>query len=318
MRKADGDDGAWVVMTRRGLQILQPKHFQPGRSEDVPGSVKLLLVLLMNATLVLLALTPFFGGLLDPVLAPVVSLVPLAAILWLLLTLILCYWLSRPLHNPRALIPAISEMGVAPPARSVYKFGFGVTGLLFVATIRLYDVVLVRKLVSPTLPTQDMASRSIAWGYFAAAGVIIQGVFNLDPRVSPQSLLHFLGAAAFIVGSIFHLQASNTIFTPYAAHLPRILQTSLRAQRVEALRRLFSDHAPVALCFGALAQQAISLMSTRPGFDGGGKGDDDSSGLDAFFGMMGLTQWAMVLLYALLFASYAVELNLMAPILLEA
>merc|ERR1719162_2902097 len=57
------------------------------------------------------------------------------------------------------------------------------------------------------------ATESTNMGYVAALGVAVQGIFTLDTGLSAQTLLHFAGAIAFVLGTMWHAAASNTLFT---------------------------------------------------------------------------------------------------------
>lgn len=309
IRRADGDDGSWVVLTRRGLKIVPPQNLRAGRAADVPMALKLCLGLAVNSTMVLIAMAPLTGEL--PAMSIVVPAIPVSAVVWLFVTLLLCFWLSRPVQDPNVCLPAISEMGVADPARTVYRIGFLMVGLLLGCTMRLYDVLLMRNLQADAGLMQEMRVRSLFFGYMTAAGVVIQGVFTLGARVTPQTILHFLGAALFIVGSMFHTQAANTILT--SAATPTLLLASPPARTIARLRRLACDHGPVSLIFFPLAQQAGSLMLSRAD-DTGERSDaeGDPIGSSRFFSVVALVQWAVVLMYAFIFCSYAVDFWIVA------
>merc|ERR1711988_822829 len=50
-------------------------------------------------------------------------LLPTSVLIWIVFTLLGCYWLHKPLSAPETLLPGISEMGIAPPARHLYRSG---------------------------------------------------------------------------------------------------------------------------------------------------------------------------------------------------
>merc|ERR1740129_1169940 len=230
--------GRWVVRVRSGLKAVRPENLYPAAAE-VPDAARRGLGGAAAVTAHLLLELARSGG----HRALSAAILPTSVLAWILTTLAGCYWLHRPLRSPEAILPGISEMGIAPPARGVYRSGSATVGLLLACTVWLYSTLLVPHLADGAAAA-SRAAESASMGYIAALGVALQGVFTLEPGLSVQTLLHFAGAIAFILGTMWHADASNALFTDLS---DTALGMSPAARTAIGVRRVCSEGLPVML-----------------------------------------------------------------------
>merc|ERR1712113_1353286 len=81
-------------------------------------------------------------------------------------------------------------------------------------------------------------------GYVAALGIAVRGVFTLEAGLSVQTLLHFAGAIAFVLGTMWHADASNALFADLG---DTALAVSASARTAVFVRRVCSEGLPVLL-----------------------------------------------------------------------
>ena len=139
----------------------------------------------------------------------VVILAPLGSMTCVLFTLAICYYLWRTgsnIRDPRVIFPAISELGASMPEQRFYQVGFAITGLLLALHIRLFSQLVLPKMLEHDTSTEikNQAELAISWGYYSAVGVILQGVFTLEMKLSMQSMIHWGGAVLFMSGAMNH------------------------------------------------------------------------------------------------------------------
>jgi len=277
--------GRWVVRVRSGLKAVRPENLHPAAAE-VPDAARRGLGGAAAATAHLLLELARSGGHRPPSAA----MLPTSVLVWILATLAGCYWLHKPLGSPEAVLPGISEMGIAPPARGVYRSGSATVGLLLACTVRLYSTLLLPQLADGA--AAGRAAESANMGYVAALGVAVQGVFTLETGLSVQTLLHFAGAIAFVLGTMWHADASNALFTDLG---DTALAMSPAARAASSVRRACSEGLPMMLL---MVPVGLQLWHWAVGSEG--KGGRLQS-------VIGLAQWALVLNFAIFYCTYACD-----------
>jgi len=290
-------NGRWIVATRQGEKSL--------KSENLLAEVVKLPPLVWRSVRICSTFTAFAVGNAGRTRGrhgPSAALIPALAMLWLLGTLGMCFKLSAPLRESAWSVPAISEMGVAPPARGAYRAGFVVVGILFAMTVWLYHSILMSQL-SEASPSDDAALpwSSTRYGFLAAFGAVLQGLLTLEPRLSWMSGLHFLGALLFIVGTMQHATMSNALF---ASSRGEALLRADMAGYAFALRTFCAEKGPAVLMGLPILQQIAARVPSFIRSPATAGASDASSGMQS---AMGLVQWALVLNFATFFCSYGVD-----------
>jgi len=281
------DAGRWIVRVRnsRRLKALRAENLNPAAS-GIPDFARRGLggAAIMTAHLLLELLRS--GG----SRSFSVSLIPASVLLWIIATLGGCFWLHSPLTTPEALLPGISEMGIAPPARALYRGGSTLVGLLLAVTIRLYSILLLPQLADSI--AAGRAAESANMGYVAALGVALQGLFTLETALSAQTLLHFAGAIAFVLGTMWHADASNALFSDIG---DSVLAASPYAKASVAIRRTSSEGLAALLL---LVPVGLQVWQWVTGTDGKGS---------RFQNVIGVAQWALVMNFAVFYCSYCFD-----------
>eukprot|EP00927_Polykrikos_kofoidii_P064807 TRINITY_DN6044_c0_g1_i1.p1 TRINITY_DN6044_c0_g1~~TRINITY_DN6044_c0_g1_i1.p1 ORF type:complete len:350 (+),score=38.04 TRINITY_DN6044_c0_g1_i1:84-1052(+) len=277
--------GRWVVRVRSGLKAVRPENLHPAASQ-VPDGARRGLGGAAAATAHLLLELARSGG----HRALSAAALPTSLLVWILATLAGCYWLHKPLSSPEAVLPGISEMGIAPPARGVYRSGSATAGLLLACTVRLYSTLLLPHLADGA--AAGRAAESANMGYVAAAGVAVQGVFTLETGLSVQTLLHFAGAIAFVLGTIWHADASNALFNDLG---DTALAVSPVARVAISVRRICSEGLPIMLLMVPVGLQIWQWSS----------GCESKGG--RLQNVIGLAQWALVINIAVFYCTYACD-----------
>jgi len=277
--------GRWVVRVRSGLKAVRPENLYPAAAE-IPDAARRGLGGAAAATAHLLLELARSGG----HRAPSAAMLPTSILVWILTTLAGCYWLHRPLSSPEAILPGISEMGIAPPARGVYRSGSATVGLLLACTVWLYSTLLLPHLADGA--AAGRAAESANMGYVAALGVAVQGIFTLETGLSVQTLLHFAGAIAFVLGTMWHADASNALFTDLG---DTALAVSPAARAAISVRRVCSEGLPVMLFMVPIGLQLWHWAS----------GSETKGG--RLQNVIGLAQWALVLNFAVFYCTYAFD-----------
>lgn len=277
--------GRWVVKVRGGLKAVRPENLHPAAAE-VPDAARRGLGGAAAATAHLLLELARSGG----HRAPSAAMLPTSVLVWIVTTLAGCYWLHRPLSAPEAVLPGISEMGIAPPARGVYRSGSATVGLLLACMVRLYSILLLPHLADSA--AAGRAAESANMGYVAALGVAVQGIFTLETGLSAQTLLHFAGAIAFVLGTMWHADASNALFTDLG---DTALAVSPSARAAIGVRRACSEGLPVMLL---LVPVGLQLWHWCMGSESKG---------GRLQNMIGIAQWALVLNFAIFYCSYSCD-----------
>ena len=152
------------------------------------------------------------GALVAP--GPLVAAMPILAVLgsfaWIVGTVWGCYVMHASLQDPLVRFPQISELAVGvPAAQLLYRLGFASAAMLLAAVVQLHS-----ELCLPHLPKGDLAESFTYYGLCSAAGVALQGLLLLEPRMTPQTLLHLLGALFFFYGAWCHMSAAERLYLP--------------------------------------------------------------------------------------------------------
>lgn len=284
------ENGRWIVSTSSGDKSIKSENLRVA-AVQLPGFMSRSICAGTIATVLLVADLVRSSG--RSVVAA--TLTPIAAVLWLLATLSCCYRLHKPFLEAGVWVPAISEMVVTDTGRRVYQYGFSLVGLLFGCTMKLYDVLLMPQVLASEGSEVTSVSHSIALGYLAAAGVVLQGLLTLESQLSWRSLLHFGGAIMFVMGTMHHATLSNALLAS-VKDTPLVVG-SLKAQWAMVVRRFCSEYGPVALMVLPLGHQVVRRVSPQKGEAGAG-----TTGIQ---NAMGMAQWALVLNFAVFFSSYA-------------
>ncbi|CAK0868860.1 unnamed protein product, partial [Prorocentrum cordatum] len=221
--------------------------------------------------------------------APSAAALPTTVLAWIVTTLVWCYWLHRPLTSPGSVLPGISEMGIAPPARGIYRGGSATVGLLLACTVHLYSAVLLPHLAEGAAGGRAVECTSM--GYVAAVGVAVQGIFTLETSMSIQTLLHFAGAIAFVLGTMWHADASNALYTDLG---DTVLAASPSARAAVAVRRTCSEGLPAMLL---AVPVGLHLWQWARGLESSGRLQN----------AIGFAQWALVLNFAIFYCTYACD-----------
>mmetsp|Transcript_88313 Transcript_88313/g.175556 ORF Transcript_88313/g.175556 Transcript_88313/m.175556 type:complete len:323 (-) Transcript_88313:118-1086(-) len=277
--------GRWVVRVRSGYKAVRPENLHPAATEVPEGACRGLGGAAAATAHLLLELARSGGHR-----APSAAMLPTSVLVWIVTTLAGCYWLHRPLISPEAMLPGISEMGIAPPARGVYRSGSATVGLLLACTVRLYSTLLLPHLADGT--AAGRAAESANMGYVAALGIAVQGVFTLEAGLSLQTLLHFAGAIAFVLGTMWHADASNALFADLG---DSALAVSPSARAAISVRRACSEGLPIMLL---TLPVGLQLWHWATGAEGRG---------GRLQSVIGLAQWALVLDFAIFYCTYACD-----------
>lgn len=141
LRPADGAPDRVVVRTNGGEKSLKPANLQFGASSVYPRWALAAAGLL--AVLSFLVCLDSLLGSQSPVCA---AAVPVLAMVWLLGTVILQFWVYRPCRTPDVWVPSVSELGLYPPLGHAYRFGFLHVALLLFTSIWLYSELVLPRL----------------------------------------------------------------------------------------------------------------------------------------------------------------------------
>lgn len=280
------DEGRWVVRMRTGQKAVRPENLSPAAAE-IPEVARRGLGGAAAATAHLLLELARSGG----HRAPSAAMLPTSVLVWIVTTLLGCYWLHRPLRCPDSVLPGISEMGIAPPTRGVYRSGSATVGLLLACTVRLYSTLLMPHLADGA--AAGRATESANMGYIAALGVAVQGIFTLEMGLSVQTFMHFAGAIAFVLGTMWHADASNALFMDLG---DTALAVSPSARLAIKVRRVCSEGLPVLLL---TVPVGLHLWHWATGSAQGRGGRLQS--------VIGIAQWALVINFAIFYCTYACD-----------
>jgi hypothetical protein len=280
---------------------------------DDPHGVNTSLVGLASAGGIIGLLAHTFGSRM-----PIVAvLAPIGSMSCVLLTVLTAYYLWRTgdnIRDPRVIFPAISELGAAMPEQRVYQVGFAITGLLLMVHIRLFSQLVVPKLLEyGNSEMQNHADLAISWGYYSAAGVILQGLFTLEMKMSMQSMVHWGGAVLFMSGAMNHAQNSKSLYESalqYSDNVEVLRNESLL--NAVYVRKLILDYSSFVMFVPIILAQVFFASSSGtppPPARRLPNGQEEPQMPDPkTMNTMGVMQWAIVLQFAVYFCTYAVDL----------
>lgn len=122
-----------------------------------------------------------------------------------------CYYLQLKAGKmqPGVYFPAISQLGIERPEQLLYQVGMTLVACCMAAgVLRMEDTMLPHYLFGKNATAQADVLEAFAtcrkYGLIAAVGVGTQGLFTLELKISPRSLLHWGGTAVFAYGAFNH------------------------------------------------------------------------------------------------------------------
>ena len=300
-------------------------------------------------------------GAVPPSVLRFVAGVPLLVCVGAFGTCMVCYPLWR--YGPRGpadkrvLFPAISEMGVGGAEQRVYQVGFATVGLLVAVTMAIFERLVVPHLVAhhqpgllkaaiaaagraPTAPgaapetVMSLAKAVTQTGMMVALGVGMQGVFTLQHKISPQSLVHWAGAGVFAYYAMQHTQIVRILFecaTPErdadnAAAGWALLASSDDTKEGAAMRFAIAmrkgllDKAPLLMFAIPIAFQVLvasRFTSAEPEGEAA-KAAAAQQGSPAMQNIMGAMQWMVIGQFAVYVVFYALDFYACAALPLPA
>ena len=227
-----------------------------------------------------------------------------ACITCLLLTVLTAYVLWFPIREPGVYFPAISALGVAHPQRLVYQYGFAVVGITLAIHIHTFREVLVSPhlLFDNDIRRKKMADDCIWYGYLAAAGAGLQGLFTLEMKTSPQSFIHWGSAMMFMMGSMHHSQMSSVLYAE-ATSQGRLLQNEWVATAANFREALLKYSSVIMFAPMILSQVFFASKNNDKN-----ENKDISTASPAMMNAMGLMQWSIILQFSIYFLSYAMDI----------
>ena len=181
----------------------------------------------------------------------------------------------------------ISELGVEGQGRRAYQIGFACVGALLCLHMYNLSIVLQRELVvRGDMDAAKLQSQMIRYGYQAAIGCGVQGIFTLEHNVSAQSIIHWIAAALFMHGSLNHAQASNELYTNTNVSLPLWIS---RVARFRGMILVQYDCHVSSILFSQIFGAAVR--------------GNANSGASRMMNSMGLMQWRNGAQFSVLFMS---------------
>lgn len=265
--------------------------------------------------------------------------VPCCAMVSVLLTVTIClrWWRASENAIDGLVFPAISELGVHMPEKLVYQLGFGATGGLMAVSMLIYEALVVPFVFlavgpAPASVRSDIAAQvqtMMMWGYASAAGVALQGILTLEHELSAQSFAHWAGAVIFMMGSMQHASASESVYDVIdkalgaappqggdaacpSAEVRRVF-ADRGLQMAASVRRFIKNYSSLTMFAVPLVAQALRALEVDGASDNAtkqvvGNGKELPADLTVM-NMMGLMQWGIILQFALFFSTYAADMR---------
>jgi len=255
------------------------------------------------------------------------ALLPCVCFIQLLLTVGVCYALFLPrIAGTSIVFPAISELGIYTPEKFAYQLGFGMVGLMLLATIHVFD-----KKVSPQLlealseaSSRQLVVEAVNYGYYAAFGVILQGICTLNTTMSPEVALHFVGAFVFCSYGMHHCNSVRQLFEAgLSAEHQTLFFSHPYIRRTVEVRTVCLDKFPLLFVLVPIMFQAYQVLfkggaqlggnanlqnQTQGNVDAGGGTETAAQEENPTLkNIMGLVQWLIILQVAVYFCTYAVD-----------
>eukprot|EP00930_Biecheleria_cincta_P004506 TRINITY_DN105415_c0_g1_i1.p1 TRINITY_DN105415_c0_g1~~TRINITY_DN105415_c0_g1_i1.p1 ORF type:complete len:354 (-),score=59.02 TRINITY_DN105415_c0_g1_i1:88-1098(-) len=290
--------GRWVVRTGSGLKAIKPQNLFPA-ADEVPESARRMLASAAAVTAYFMLELARSGGSRP---FPVVA-VPILLVVWTIATLLGSQWLHQPLTLPEAKLPGLWQLGIAPPARGIFRFGSATVAILLTCTVRLHQGLLLQ----PELSIAQLAGHAkqcSSSGYFAALGFAMQGLFSpqADSRLSLGMLLHVLGALCFLISSAWHTRVSLLI----AGELSQsYLAQSLLFRLALALRTLLAWSLPVV---AVVALGALTVLQIRACKSATNKDILPEESIRCrIISSLAMHQWVLTLHFAFFYSTYLLD-----------
>jgi len=143
------------------------------------------------------------------------------------------------------------------------------------------------------------------WGYGAAAGLFLQGVVPFDGRLSVRSVLHLGTLGGCVAGALQHSVISNTLLL--SARGRHFWESSPLLHQVIKLRQNMTDYAPLVLLGMPLTSQYMTFQRRGKAVDPSATKFRDLLKDTGLTKAMGLTQWLLMLVYAVFYGSFSVD-----------
>ena len=192
---------------------------------------------------------------------------PLSAIVMLLITVGKCYSLWWPVREPGAIFPAISALGIAHPQKLIYQAGFGTVGILLAIHIYCFREVILKPHFYKNHAVAKIAQDCVWYGFQAAFGCSLQGMYTLQVNMSMQNLFHWGGAMLFMFGAMQHAQLSTELYTKYAEEFDIELLDIPEIKQVAYFRSLILKYSSV-LMFAPMILGQVFFASTNSATNG--------------------------------------------------
>lgn len=287
--------------TNKSVQLLKRVKAQTaaGKDRDVPPWVYRWCCL--PVTLVLIGFSSLLGVKSTWIAAPI------ACISCLFLTVTTAYYLWFPLREPGIYFPAISALGVAHPQKLVYQFGFVAVGITLATHIYVVRENLINQhlLNDNDIRRQKIANDCIWYGFLAAIGAGLQGLFTLEMKLSPKSFVHWGSAVMFMMGAMNHSQLSQQLYTEAKEH-SELLHVPLVVQ-ITTFRTALLKYSSFIM-FAPMIISQIFFASTPKQRTEDVNPDIQPPSQPGTMNAMGLMQWCIILQFSFYFLSYAVDL----------
>lgn len=243
-----------------------------------------------------------------------IFLLPIVCITCLFATIYTCYVMWFPTRDDVNIIfPALSQLGVNRPEKYVYQLGFTTVGFLLA-----FHVYVLAENVAPLLEDINGGNKKdtedfIKFAYRAAFGAALQGIFTLEPRISFQSIVHWIGAFLFMHAAVSHAQLSVELFASYFRRRPGSFNAALRWS--VWIRQMILNMSSIVMFAPIVLSQIYVAFARSTGEADVAKRDLPKSApanvdlaTSATMNAMGLMQWLIVLQFSMFFASYSLDL----------
>jgi hypothetical protein len=126
----------------------------------------------------------------------------------------------RAFQDNRVAFPAISELGVDGPEHRFYQVGFALIGLALFVHVGHWHTLVAPHLEADARTTDGAhvtPATVLRGGRLSAVGCLLQGLFTLDLTLSPQSIVHWSGAVAFLMGAMQFSEGAKALYAATAA-----------------------------------------------------------------------------------------------------
>lgn len=251
-----------------------------------------------------------------------VSLLPLAGVVIVFSTIRKCYWTTAAQGRmmPGIVFPAISALGMENPEKRIYQVGFALTGLCIGLSVLVFKQLIIPVLAPLLLKVAEanindvttdklnqakehIANQSMSCvhnGLYMAGGVMLQGIFTLEFKISAQSIVHWLSAAVFAMGAMHHCQSVVDMYSVVTADptAPAFFQHPLFRVSLSVKKMALST--PIMMFGLPLLYQVYTAWAGKPANPEAEQGATMEN-------MMGLMQWGMVMSFMLFFLTYTVD-----------